>query len=245
MHDNRDFYQLLFENSADPILIVKNNQFIDCNAATLALLAYPNKQEFLKLGPSDISPPFQADGACSKEKAADIIARTLSSGFECFEWTHQRTDGELVFVQIMLTVMVVNNETLLHAVLRNIRQQQSLSDNLQQSLKIAELKSTFLAQQNKQLSLLNQRYQKSFEFSPLGIVHLSPNGHFLEVNEGFCHFIGYSHEQLFALNIKQLEWPLCAPILDPLLKALDSEPSGITQEISYRHKNGHCIWGRS
>ena len=245
MHDNRDFYQLLFENSADPIIIVKNNQFIDCNAATLALLAYPNKQEFLKLGPSDISPPFQADGACSKEKAADIIARTLSSGFECFEWTHQRTDGELVFVQIMLTVMVVNNETLLHAVLRNIRQQQSLSDNLQQSLKIAELKSTFLAQQNKQLSLLNQRYQKSFEFSPLGIVHLSPNGHFLEVNEGFCHFIGYSHEQLFALNIKQLEWPLCAPILDPLLKALDSEPSGITQEISYRHKNGHCIWGRS
>ena len=254
MHDNHDFYQLLFENSTDPIVIIKNNQFIDCNAATLALLAYPNKQEFLKLGLSDISPPFQTDGSCSKEKAADVIASTLNSGFECFEWTHQRTDGELVFVQVMLTVMAVNNENFIHAALRNIReqkqqqqqqQQQSWPDNLQQSLKVAELKSSFLAQQNKQLMSLNQRYKKSFEFAPLSIIHLSANGHFLEVNEGFCHFIGYSHEQLFALNIKQLEWPLHQPILAPLLKALDNQPSGITQEISYRHKNGHCIWGRS
>ena len=61
MHDKRDFYRLLFENSADPILIFKDNHFIDCNAAALTLLAYPNKQEFLKLGPGDISPPFQAD----------------------------------------------------------------------------------------------------------------------------------------------------------------------------------------
>jgi PAS domain-containing protein len=190
-------------------------------------LAYPNKQQFLTLGPGDISPPFQPNGVCSKEMAAEINARTLSSGFECFEWTHKRSDGELICVQVMLTVMVLNNETIIHGVWRNIRaQQQLLSNNLKLSLEISELKSallnqqstllnqqsTLLKQQNKDLTTINQRYKKSFELAPIGIIHLSLNGHFLEVNEGFCQFIGYSHEQLFALTITQLESPSCLPV---------------------------------
>ena len=251
MHDKRDFYRLLFENSADPILIFKDNHFIDCNAAALTLLAYPNKQEFLKLGPGDISPPFQADGTNSQEKAAEIIARTLSSGFECFEWTHQCADGDLINVQVMLTAMVINNESIIYAIWRNIReqqqqqQQQLLSDNLQQALEISELKSTLLTQHNKQLSSLNQRYKTSFELAPIGIVHLSANGHFLEVNEGFCNLIGYSYEQLFALNIKQLECPCCLPVFDSLIETLAESSSSLIQETCYLHQNGQKIWGRS
>ena len=253
MHDNPDFYQLLFENCSDPILIIKNNQFINCNAATLALLAYPNKQEFLTLGPCDISPPFQPNGVCSIAMAAEINARTLSSGFECFEWTHKRSDGELIYVQVMLTVMVLNNETIIHSVWRNIRaQQQLLSNNLKLSLEISELKSallnqqsTLLKQQNKDLTTINQRYKKSFELAPIGIIHLSLNGYFLEVNEGFCHFIGYSHEQLFALTITQLESPSCQPVFESLLDTLQDSSLSIIQEKCYIHKNGQQIWGRS
>jgi len=55
-------YFTLFEKMADPVLLFKDNQFINCNEATLKLLAYPNKATFLNLSPWDISPEFQADG---------------------------------------------------------------------------------------------------------------------------------------------------------------------------------------
>ena len=254
MHDNRDFYRLLFDKGPYPTLIIKEGQFIDCNSATIALLAYTNKQAFLKLCPADISPAFQPDGECSKDKAAALIARILSSGFECFEWTLQGNDGELINVQVIATVMVVNNATIIHSEWRNIRTQQQqqqqqqhqlLSTNLQQALEIAELKSTVLAQQNQYLSALNQRYQTSFKLAPIGILHLSPSGHFLEVNEGFCQFIGYDYEQLLALDIKQLECPYCLPIFDSLLKTLATTSTDITQETCYIHQNGQRIWGRS
>ena len=249
MHDNRDFYKLLFENSTDPILVFKDNQFIDCNAATLTLLAYANKQEFLKLGPADISPPFQADGACSKEKAAEILARILNSGFECFEWTHQRSDGVLVDVQVMLTVMVFNNETIIHVIWRKIREQQQQQQQQQQqlALEIAELKSNFFSLQNKQLTSLNQQYQTTFRLAPIGIAHLSTNGQFLSVNDSFCQFLGYEHEHLLALTTQQLECPSCLPTFPPLLITLidQDQPSRIIKESIYIHKNGQRIWARS
>ena len=256
MHDNRDFYRLLFDKGPYPTLIIKEGQFIDCNSATITLLAYANKQAFLKLGPADISPAFQPDGECSKVKAAALIARILSSGFECFDWTLQGSDGELINVQVIATVMVLNNATIIHSEWRNIRaqqqqqqqqllQQQLLSTNVQLTLEIAELKSTVLAQQNKQLRAINQRYLTSFILAPIGILHLSPNGHFLEVNEGFCQFIGYDYEQLLALDIKQLECPYCLPVFEPLLKTLTATSANITQETCYIHQNGQRIWGRS
>jgi len=251
MHDNRDFYRLMFDKGPYPTLIIKEGQFIDCNAATIALLAYTNKQAFLKLGPADISPAFQPDGECSIEKAAGLIARILSSGFECFEWTLQGSDGELINVQVIATVMVLNNATIIHSEWRNIRtqqqqqQQQLLSANLLQALEISDLKSTVLAQQNKHLTALIQRYQTTFKLAPIGILHLSISGHFLDINEGFCQFIGYDFEQLLALNIKQLECPYCLPVFEPLLKTLTATSTNITQETCYIHQNGQRIWGRS
>jgi len=125
MYEHQVFYPLLFEQGTDPVIVIKNNQIIDCNAATIALLAYPNKKALLMLTPADISPPFQPDGSCSKEKTADLIAKTLISGFECFDWTHQRADGELILIQAMFTVMVLNNETTIYVVWRNIRELQA------------------------------------------------------------------------------------------------------------------------
>ena len=244
MHDNRDFYKLLFDNSAEPILIIKDNLFIDCNAAALTLLGYANKQEFLTLGPADISPAFQADGICSKEKAVKFIARILSSGFECFEWTYQRTDGVLIDVQVLLTVMVFNNETIIHVIWRNIRNQQQQQQQL--LLEIAELKSTVLSHQNKQLTSLNHHYQTTFLLAPIGIAHLSPNGQFLEVNDSFCQFMGYDYEHLLALTTQPLECPACLPIFASVLKTLiDQDQHYIIKESIYIHKNGQRIWARS
>ena len=59
LHNIEPIYQALFEAMSDPMLLLKDGCYIDCNAVTLKLLGYQHKADFLKLSPSDISPPLQ------------------------------------------------------------------------------------------------------------------------------------------------------------------------------------------
>ena len=78
-HNIEPIYQALFEAMSDPILLLKDDHFIDCNAATLKLLGYQHKADFIKLSPGDISPPLQADGCCSLKKSKKIISKAVDS----------------------------------------------------------------------------------------------------------------------------------------------------------------------
>ena len=65
-------FQLLFERSADAILLFDPQAwvFVDCNAAAVALLRAPSKNQLMQVSPVDLAPPFQPDGRPSRESAA-------------------------------------------------------------------------------------------------------------------------------------------------------------------------------
>ena len=104
---------------ADPVLLFKDNQFINCNEAALKLLAYPNKATFLNQSPWDISPEFQADGLNSEEQSKAINALALHSGHHRFDWQHLRYDGVLVPVEVTLTAIKLDDDLLLHVAWRD------------------------------------------------------------------------------------------------------------------------------
>jgi len=139
-----DSYFSLFENLLDSVMIIKGNQFIYCNAATLNELGYPDKTRFLKLTPWDISPEFQSDGLSSKQKALDIIALTHHQGQYHFDWQHQCYDGKLINVLVTLTAIRVMNQSLLHV---------SWSNNCKNELLIKQLKTS----SNLQGAIFNSR----------------------------------------------------------------------------------------
>ena len=127
-----DSYFSLFENNLDSVMVIKGDQYIYCNAATLNELSYPDKATFLKLTPWDISPEFQADGQNSKEKTLDLIALTHQQGQHRFDWQHQCYDGQLINVVVTLTAITLLNESLL---------QVSWSNNCKKELLIKQLKT--------------------------------------------------------------------------------------------------------
>jgi len=51
-----DQYRELFERSADAILIIDGDTFVDCNQATVDMLRYRTKRELLQTHPSELSP---------------------------------------------------------------------------------------------------------------------------------------------------------------------------------------------
>jgi PAS domain S-box-containing protein len=134
--EREDRYRSLFENSADAILIIDGDMFIDCNQATVDMLHYDNKQQLLETHPSELSPPTQPDGQGSFEKANEMIRIAFEQGSHRFEWDHIRADGEVFPVEVLLTPLQNGDRTKLHVVWRDISQRRQLESQLRQSQKL-------------------------------------------------------------------------------------------------------------
>jgi len=150
LRESEDAFRHLFEDFRDPVLVAgENGLFIDCNAAALTQLGYQSKSELINSSPADISPDRQPDGRSSKEKAAEMIATALHTGYHRFEWLYLRADGSALPAEVSLTPMTVHGEPILHGCWRDITERKAVEDKLR-------TRTDELALQNQTLQLINQ-----------------------------------------------------------------------------------------
>jgi len=129
-------YSTLFEKSADAILLIEDGKFIDCNLATIEMLGYSSKKEFLMTHPSELSPVLQADGRDSFEKANEMMSIALENGSHRFEWMHKRKNGDDFPVEVLLTPVPIGKKEFLHVVWRDISERKQIEYALQRSQKM-------------------------------------------------------------------------------------------------------------
>jgi len=172
-----DTYFQLFEQMADPVMLIKADKFINCNDASIKQLGYPDKATFLNRYPWEISPEFQADGLNSKEKALAMITLAYQQGHQRFDWLHQCYGGEIIAVEVTLTAIKVMNEWLLHVAWRNNTSQALLVKQLNEAsaLEVAIHKSTFFSSiatdVNGVIQLFNVGAQTMLGYSALDVVN--------------------------------------------------------------------------
>jgi two-component system NtrC family sensor kinase len=111
---------LLFEKSPDAILLVDGDVLVDCNPAAVEMFRYSSKSELLSTGFSKLSPPFQPDGLPSPRKATEMIAMAVERGSHRFEWRGKRSDESEFPVEVLLTVIPVEDGHILYNVWRDI-----------------------------------------------------------------------------------------------------------------------------
>jgi len=131
-----DRYRTLFEKCADSMLIIEGTRFVDCNNAALEMMGYEHRNELLSIHPSEISPQHQPDGRLSSEKANEMIALAFSQGNHRFEWIHRRANGEDFPVDIVLTVISLEQENVLHVSWRDITGRKLIEEKLRHSQKM-------------------------------------------------------------------------------------------------------------
>jgi PAS domain S-box-containing protein len=128
-------FRKLFEDSADAILLIdENNVFVECNQATLELLKM-TRDQFLFLKPEDISPEFQPSGRKSAEAAKELIELAYKNEGHRFDWTHINSEGREFIVDISLMPIVVKGKTMLHSTWRNVTERIKAEKALTESLK--------------------------------------------------------------------------------------------------------------
>jgi PAS domain S-box-containing protein len=93
------------------------------------------------------------------------------------------------------------------------------------------------------LYLNEEKFQKAFEFAPIGMALVSPKGQWIKVNNQTCKITGYPEKELMSLTFQDITHP---DDLDKDLalveQMLNKEIDNYEMEKRYFHKNGHIVW---
>ena len=122
LQESEEKFRLLFEKSADSILLMDGYTFIDCNEAALRLMGCSSKEQLIGLNPWDVSPVRQPDGRLSSEKGKELIAVTMKRGINQFEWMRRTFNGEEFWVEVSHTVIPTKGRQLVYTMWKDIRE---------------------------------------------------------------------------------------------------------------------------
>ena len=132
------FWDVLYA-AKDAILLIDGDKFVDCNEATVRMLGYPTRQEFLMTHPSELSPPQQPDGKSSFEKANEMMNAAIAQGFNRFEWIHRKANGEDFPVEVSLTPIVIRGRNVLHCLWRDLTERKQQEKESEKRLRELEI----------------------------------------------------------------------------------------------------------
>jgi PAS domain S-box-containing protein len=175
-------HRVLFESSRDAIMSIEPPawKFTSANSATLKMYGARNEEEFVSLGPWELSPDRQPDGCDSAEKAREMIETALREGACSFEWTHRRIGGEEFSADVLLTRMELGGKVMLQACVRDITERNRVEGQL-------------------------RKLAQAVDQSPVSIVITDRAGNIEFVNPKFTRITGYTLEEALGQNPRLLK----------------------------------------
>ncbi|MEM9091342.1 MAG: response regulator [Cyanobacteria bacterium P01_F01_bin.53] len=148
-------YRTLHEGTQDAVLLMNVQGIIDCNQAAVTIFGCQEKTELCGKLPEDFSTETQPNGRPSADMVKEITHKVRQLRTYNFEWTHQRTDGQCFPAEVWLTHMIIDDQPLVQAVVRDITVRKRAEANLLQAKEAAEIanpaKSTFVANKSHEL----------------------------------------------------------------------------------------------
>lgn len=169
-------FTMLFELSPEPIWLLKEGCFVDCNSAAFNLLGYKSKLDIIGKSPLDFSPEYQLKNVRSDTMVEKILT-ARDSELQRFNWTHITATGTRVVVKVNLVPIQLEGENLFLSVGHDVTE----SIHNQERMQLAS--SVFLHAKE-------------------GIMITSPTGEILDVNATLITDSGYSREELIGSNTR-------------------------------------------
>jgi diguanylate cyclase (GGDEF)-like protein/PAS domain S-box-containing protein len=148
LRDSEARYHTLFEGTGDSIFLMRGEQFVDCNPATLNMFGC-TREQIIGQPPYRYSPEFQPDGRRSDEKAVEKITAAFNGQTQNFEWMHCRFDNSLFDAEVTLNVVEIRGEPHLLATVRDTSERKRAEAELALSRKT-------LLERNDSLRLINR-----------------------------------------------------------------------------------------
>ncbi|MDD2881435.1 MAG: EAL domain-containing protein [Rhodoferax sp.] len=119
-NSSRDLFRQLLQSSPDPVWIVDDSKFVECNDVAVRTLGYTCRDELLNVHPSILSPPTQPDGQDSFVKAERMMAIVREKGAHRFEWKHLKADGTSFDAEVTASIVELESHPVIYCVWRDL-----------------------------------------------------------------------------------------------------------------------------
>ncbi len=107
----------------------------------------------------------------------------------------------------------------------------------------AEQHAEILEKQSAALKKSEERFRSAFDYAPIGIALVAPNGNWLKVNHALCQILGYTEEEFLSTDFHSMLFK--EDLGTTLIKIHDLATGKIANyqmEQRYIHKNGETVW---
>ncbi len=204
-------FRHLFDSSPDPVWIIDDHRFIECNQAAVDILGYPDKQALIRTHPSALSPQFQPDGEASFDKAERMMQIAEQEGTNRFEWVHRRYDGTDFFAEVTVTPTTLQGHEVIHCRWRDI------SDRIQ----------------------AEARFSAMFEGAQDGIMIADvETRRLLDANPAICRMLGYSRDELVNMSVADVHPAAALPQIRDGFRRLARGETDVARDWVMRRKDG-------
>ena len=205
---NNHILDPLLKFTEDPVLLIKDNQFVSCNRAVLDILKLKDEEECLNLHPSQISPVYQPDGSSSYQKSETFIAQCYEEGFARFQWAHQNTLKEVFVVEVTIVNITYNKEQYILSTWRSPVNIDHYAEhiNLQAPPSLSNDRPSFNIQDSIDNFKLLDEHKKAIDASSI-VSKTDPQGTITYVNDNFCIASQYSAYELLGNNHNIINHP--------------------------------------
>jgi len=220
----REEFAMIFENSAvGNVLINTSGELLQVNPATLKIFGYEDapKKEVMKLSFKDLIHPdylVKAITHRSKLLTGELDTYQLESKF-------YKKDGSVIWCRTVSSIIrsSEHRDGLIITQVEDITDKKGLE---------------FKASENA------KRFKTAFEYSPIGMGMVTPEGRWQMANQNLASMFGYTKEEFFDKKSSELTHPEDLRIDSAMLKALfNKEIDSYNIEKRFIHKNGKTIYG--
>jgi len=206
-------FSTMFKTSPDAINInrLEDGAFVEINEEFTALLGYGRDEVLGRTSPEI------GVWACpeSRERLVRELARRGS--VKGLETVLRRKDGTLLTALVSSSIIEVNGAPCSFNITRNITQRKLAEEKLRES---------------------ETRYRTLFDQATDGIFVADPQGNILQVNEALVRMHGYSGEEMLALNVRDLDVPESARLIEERMQRVLAGES-LHFDSEHFHKDGH------
>ena len=136
LEESEKRFRSLFESSGNALMTIHPPawMFTSGNSALVELFGFDNEQEFLSCTPWDISPEYQPDGELSQTKAMEMIEISLDQGWNHFNWTHRKKNGQEFPAMVRLKRVDLDQEYFVQATVIDITDRVTAERILQEQM---------------------------------------------------------------------------------------------------------------
>ncbi len=235
LKDSEARYRLLYDQCADGVLIIHNNQIMDCNQTAVSIFGN-SKADIIGRTIDHLSPKFQPNGSDSSQASKTFIKKALQGEEQSIEWQHVRLNGVPFYADIKLNRLEINGHPHLICTIHDINDH-----------KVAV----------KRILELNSLQKAIFDGAKYSIISTDTKGTIQTFNKAAEEMLGYTAEEMIGIQspslihkksevisrAKELAEQLNSPNISgfDVFIALCKEAKSEEREWTYIHKSGREI----